>query len=320
MTAFTELLEAEIPKLRRYARALTRDAVRADDLVQNALVRAIAKQHLWQPGTDLRAWLFTILHHQNVNDVRRSLREGDRVPVEHVAPTLATVSDPTAALQIRDLERAIAVLPEEQRQVLLLVGLEGMRYEDVAVILDIPIGTVRSRLSRGRETLRRLMDIRGKADLNRGSPSCKAAYPIASEGAAVAAFSRLGRDLRREMRRKLPRNGRSGAPLSPVIGFVGHGGERLAKVTTARGVAGNAAGAHLPAADHRVGRGRIGGEDNNRILLGRQHLGHHTAEIAATDAMRAEQPPVAATADRRQRLPHGLDGAWARRLSARSSG
>jgi RNA polymerase sigma-70 factor, ECF subfamily len=164
MSAFTELLEAEIPKLRRYARALTRDAVRADDLVQNALVRAIAKQHLWQPGTDLRAWLFTILHHQNVNDVRRSLREGDRVPVEHVAPTLATVSDPTAALQIRDLERAIAVLPEEQRQVLLLVGLEGMRYEDVATILDIPIGTVRSRLSRGRETLRRLMDVRGKAD------------------------------------------------------------------------------------------------------------------------------------------------------------
>ena len=81
MSDFAELLEAEIPKLRRYARALTRDAVRADDLVQNSLVRAIAKQHLWQPGTDLRAWLFTILHHQNVNDVRNASRRGDGVPV-----------------------------------------------------------------------------------------------------------------------------------------------------------------------------------------------------------------------------------------------
>ena len=76
MSDFTELLEAEIPKLRRYARALTRDPARADDLVQNSLVRAIAKQHLWQPGTDLRAWLFTILHHQNIG-----------VPLEHIALT-----------------------------------------------------------------------------------------------------------------------------------------------------------------------------------------------------------------------------------------
>ena len=141
----------------------------------NALVRAITKQHLWQPGTDLRAWLFTILHHQNVNDVRRSLREGDRVAVENVAPTLATVSDPTAALQIRDLERAMAALPEGQRQVILLVGLEGMRYEEVATVLRIPIGTVRSRLSRGRETLRGLMDVSGRAGINPGSPACRAA-------------------------------------------------------------------------------------------------------------------------------------------------
>ena len=76
MTDLAHLLEDEIPRLRRYARALTRDASRADDLVQSCLVRAIAKQHLWQEGTDLRAWLFTILHNQNVNDVRRSAREG----------------------------------------------------------------------------------------------------------------------------------------------------------------------------------------------------------------------------------------------------
>jgi RNA polymerase sigma-70 factor (ECF subfamily) len=172
MSEFIELLEAEIPKLRRYARALTRDPARGDDLVQNSLVRAIAKQHLWQPGTDLRAWLFTILHHQNVNDVRSA---ADGVPVEKVAPTLAAVSDPTAALQIRDLERAMAALPEGQRQVILLVGLEGMSYEEVATILGIPVGTVRSRLSRGRETLRILMDVSGRAGVNPGSPACRAA-------------------------------------------------------------------------------------------------------------------------------------------------
>src|SRR6516165_2922667 len=175
MSDFADLLEAEIPRLRRYARALIRDPARADDLVQNALVRAIAKQHLWRPGTDLRAWLFTILHHQNVNDVRRFSREGAGVPVEHVAPALAAVSDPSAVLQIRDLERAMAALPEGQRQVILLVGLEGMRYEDVAAILRVPVGTVRSRLSRGRETLRILMDVSGRAGVNPGSPARRAA-------------------------------------------------------------------------------------------------------------------------------------------------
>ena len=95
--------------------------------------------------------------------------------MEKVAPTLTAVSDPTATLQIRDLERAMAALPEGQRQVILLVGLEGMRYEEVATILRIPIGTVRSRLSRGRETLRSLMDVRGRAGDNPGSPARRAA-------------------------------------------------------------------------------------------------------------------------------------------------
>ena len=162
MSDFARLLQNEIPRLRRYARALTRDAARADDLVQSCLVRAIAKKHRWEPGTDLRAWLFTILHNQNVNEVRRSVREGVvvAVPVEDVAPMLTVAPRAGASLQLRDLERAIKLLPEEQRQVILLVGLEGMRYEEVAAVLDIPIGTVRSRLSRGREMLRRLMDMK----------------------------------------------------------------------------------------------------------------------------------------------------------------
>jgi RNA polymerase sigma-70 factor (ECF subfamily) len=169
MTDFARLLETEIPRLRRYARALTRDASRADDLVQSCLLRAVAKQHLWEPGTDLRAWLFTILHNQHVNDVRRSVREGIVVPIEDVAPVMTAPSNVEDSLQLRDLERAIAKLPEEQRQVVLLVGLEGMRYEEVARVLGIPIGTVRSRLSRGRDQLRVLMDIKGQGSNGRGA-------------------------------------------------------------------------------------------------------------------------------------------------------
>src|ERR1700747_2814166 len=165
MSDFALLLQNEIPRLRRYARALTRAGPRADDLVQGCLVRAIAKKHLWEPGTDLRAWLFTILHNQNVNEVRRAVREGVTVAVEDVAPVLTIAPRAGDTLQLRDVERAIKLLPEEQRQVILLVGLEGMRYEEVAAVLDIPIGTVRSRLSRGREMLRRLMDMKEEPDV-----------------------------------------------------------------------------------------------------------------------------------------------------------
>jgi len=159
MSDFARLLETEIPRLRRYARALTHDASRADDLVQSSLLRAVAKQHLWQPGTDLGAWLFTIFHNHYVN-VRRSAREGVTIPVEDV--TVAASDDVGAALQLRDLEWAIASLSEGQRQVILLLGLEGMRYEEVAAILGIPVGTVRSRLSRGRDMLRALMNMKDR--------------------------------------------------------------------------------------------------------------------------------------------------------------
>jgi RNA polymerase sigma-70 factor, ECF subfamily len=170
MTDIARLLEPEIPRLRRYARALTRDTTRADDLVQNCLARAVAKQHLWQEGTDLRAWLFTILHNQHVNDVRRSAREGVAVPVEEMAAALPVEANAIDALALRDLHRAMGRLPEEQRQVILLVGLEGLRYEQAAQILDVPVGTVRSRLSRGRDTLRVLMGMPEKTaeTLSRG--------------------------------------------------------------------------------------------------------------------------------------------------------
>jgi RNA polymerase sigma-70 factor (ECF subfamily) len=150
-------IEEEIPRLRRYARALTRDINAADDLVQDCLTRALSKVHLWQKGTDLRAWLFTILHNQYVNHVRRAVREGSAVGLSDSEPMLTSAPNQGKRLELRDLERAIAKLPEEQRSVLLLVGLEGMRYEEVASVLDVPVGTIRSRLSRGREMLRQLM-------------------------------------------------------------------------------------------------------------------------------------------------------------------
>lgn len=157
MNEFGRLVEAEIPRLRRYARALTRDVIRADDLVQSCLTRAVAKQHLWQAGTDLRAWLFTILHNQHVNEVRRAVREGTRVEVESAAGSLTIAPNAHDVLALRDLQAALGKLPQEQRQVILLIGLEGMRYDEVATILEVPIGTIRSRLSRGRELLRGLM-------------------------------------------------------------------------------------------------------------------------------------------------------------------
>src|SRR6516165_5901891 len=156
------LVEQEIPRLRRYARALTRGSDRGDDLVQDTLLRALTKLHLWQRGTDIRAWLFTIMHHQYVNRVRREAREATTVDVEHISSTLVATTDPTARRQLVELDRALAQLSAEQREVLLLVGLQGMDYGSVAQILGVPIGTVRSRLSRGRERLRELLGRDGR--------------------------------------------------------------------------------------------------------------------------------------------------------------
>ena len=159
MNEFGRLLEKEIPRLRRYAFALTRNMSRADDLVQDTLVRAIAKQRCWQWGTNLRAWLFTLMHNQNVNGVRRSAREG-AVEFDDTWPFPTAATDPAAGLSLRDLDRALARIPQERRQVILLIGLEDISYKEAATILDVPIGTIRSRLSRGRESLRTLMDRR----------------------------------------------------------------------------------------------------------------------------------------------------------------
>jgi RNA polymerase sigma-70 factor, ECF subfamily len=167
MNHIAPLLEPQIPRLRRYARTLTKDASRAEDLVQNCLARALAKEHLWEPGTDLRAWLFTLLHNQHVNDVRRLVREGAAVSIEGVASDLAAPPTVEASLDLREVEQAIARLPGEQREVILLAGREGMRYDEMAAALGVPIGTVRSRLSRARTRLREVMGIDNVAEIRR---------------------------------------------------------------------------------------------------------------------------------------------------------
>jgi RNA polymerase sigma-70 factor, ECF subfamily len=151
-----QLIAAEIPKLRRYARALLRNKDRADDLVQDTILRALEKKHLYERGTNLRAWLFTLMHNHYVNSVRRSARRGQTILVEKVA--LASPALQVASVELRELERAIARLPAERRETLLLIALEGMGYEEVAQICGVPLGTVRSRLSRAREELRRMTD------------------------------------------------------------------------------------------------------------------------------------------------------------------
>jgi RNA polymerase sigma factor (sigma-70 family) len=145
-----------IPSLRRYARALTGDAWAADDLVQDTLERACSKWRLWIVGSDLRAWLFTVMHNVFASQVRRAPARATMVDIDDVAHELRSADshrDDTI-----DLQRCLLLLPEDQRAVLLLVALEDLSYAQVARVLDVPVGTVMSRLSRARVRLQDLME------------------------------------------------------------------------------------------------------------------------------------------------------------------
>jgi RNA polymerase sigma factor (sigma-70 family) len=149
-----------VPRLRRYARALTGSRDDADDLVQDTLERAWAKSGLWRGVTDMRAWLFSVMHNLHVDAVRRPRLT--TVPIDDDTPEIAVAPTQGERLAVLDLQAALEQLPIEQREIVLLVALEDMAYADVAKTLGIPIGTVMSRLSRGRERLRALMD--GRAE------------------------------------------------------------------------------------------------------------------------------------------------------------
>lgn len=157
-------LSEQIPRLRRYARSLTQNISTSDDLVQDCLERAWDKRHTWQEGSNLRAWLFSIMHNTFVNNVRRNklARDYEASMIEDV-PQHAVETNHV----LRDLENCLAKLKPEYREVLLLAGLEGLSYKEIATVTETPIGTVMSRLSRGREELRELMSERKTGKLVR---------------------------------------------------------------------------------------------------------------------------------------------------------
>jgi len=154
-------LIAALPRLRRYARVLTGDMHRADDLVQDTLARAWEKRRLWQAGSDLRAWLFTIMHNVHVNQfslrqreyAQASLDADDGPAAGWEIPVRPTQSDP---VELSEVLGQIGRLPLAQREVLILAAVEELRYEEIGDVLGVPIGTVMSRLSRAREKLRRM--------------------------------------------------------------------------------------------------------------------------------------------------------------------
>ncbi len=160
--AFKADVAAQTPSLTRYALALTRDRDLAEDLVQDTLARALSREHLWHGGS-MRAWLFTILTNLDRNR-RRSLaiRPGTDEFDERQFGT-----PPDDPLTRRAIERGVAALPAEQREVLLLVALEGLSYREVAEVQDVPIGTVMSRLSRARAALRVALEAGPQAQLRR---------------------------------------------------------------------------------------------------------------------------------------------------------
>jgi len=158
MGAFEQLLSDHLPGLRRYARALLGDVNAADDLVQDTLERALKKRHLYREQASFKAWIYTLIRHQHIDNFRsRVVPMAEWVEGQHPAPDRADQGDVA-----RDMTRALQNIDDQQRQVVLLVGLEGMSYRETAAILNIPVGTVMSKLSRGREALRQWMETREK--------------------------------------------------------------------------------------------------------------------------------------------------------------
>lgn len=152
----------QIPHLRRYARALLGDKTLADDLVQECLTRAMDRLHLWRPGSNMRVWLMAIMHNLHINDAKRRSARPDQVSLSASHENLR--SEPPGQdtpLMLRDMNQALNQLPDDQRHVILLIGLEGLEYAEAADVLDIPIGTVMSRLGRGRKSMREFLDVDG---------------------------------------------------------------------------------------------------------------------------------------------------------------
>src|ERR1700730_5300809 len=168
MAEIAELIEPVIPALRRYARTFVRDAAAADDLVQDTLEQAISRWHQRRSDGGTRAWVFTILHNLAVNHLRRAARRGREVPLDDAGESdVAVPSTQEDALRRDEILEAVGQLPDDQRSVLLLVSIEDGTYAEAARILDIPIGTVMSRLARARERLLKLLEAQRKPAADR---------------------------------------------------------------------------------------------------------------------------------------------------------
>ena len=158
MDDFLEAMETAVPALRRYALALARDRDRADDLVQDALERAITRRRLWRPTGSVKSWMFQIMLNIYRNQLRAGKRASHLVAIDDLAVEPSTAAEQPEKLALVQTMQALRRLPEDQRQILLLVALEGFSYADCARILNIPKGTVMSRLARARAALRQLTD------------------------------------------------------------------------------------------------------------------------------------------------------------------
>ena len=181
--AFHTDLEAQLPTLRAFARSLGRDAAHADDLVQETLLKAWANRDSYAPGTNLRAWLFTILRNTFYSGHRKHRREVEDVDGEHVG-SLAVRPQQEHVVAMRDFEAALATLPSDQREALILVGAAGMTYEEAAQICEVAVGTIKSRVSRARAQLSTLLAVSHGAELTT-DPRMDAALANVTEGGAI---------------------------------------------------------------------------------------------------------------------------------------
>lgn len=156
--AFVDGIMASLKSLRSFAISLTRDVHQAEDLVQETVLKAISRQESFEAGTNLQAWLFTILRNLFFSGHRKTQREVEDTDGAYAAK-LVTIPDQEDRMTVQDLEAALARLPQEQREAILLIGAEGMAYEEAAEVLGVKVGTIKSRVNRARNRLAELMGL-----------------------------------------------------------------------------------------------------------------------------------------------------------------
>lgn len=154
--ALFDEIEALVPAMRRFARSLTRDAFSADDLVQDTLERALTRLDQFEPGTNIKAWLFTIMRNRFISDCRRRSARPEVESDEDQEVDLVTSANQEHVVELREFERALAAMEPGEREILVLAGLESMAYSEIADVLGIAVGTVKSRVARARTKLRAL--------------------------------------------------------------------------------------------------------------------------------------------------------------------